>query len=296
MTYNRPNYVPLPPEYDKKAKNIYTRMSLYFDLNIYKEPRNDTLLYQYLYHIIYMLACRKKFFVSWDDYDKFAIYMATKIYLRYISPKHQEEEDKLKSVLNYCKSLLYPTKVDFLKENYAEIIGSDPKSDNDFSILRDSMIEGVQSDHRNNELILNEIIGEFEFLPKLIWKEVKKTPYTTDTVFTHRLFMSVLLTVAKGVTLSNQAISKIQKRLARGLDIDDFMLTSLMKERESSVTLWRLDNKYYNLINLLAFKVRKKCGENVGLIRQDYELSSEDVTAVLMSAYGNVARDDNEEF
>ena len=86
MTYNRPDKVYLPPEYDNKAKNIYTRMALYFDLFIYSDKRDDTLLYQYLYHIIYMLACRKKYFVSWEDYDNFALYMATKVYMRYINP------------------------------------------------------------------------------------------------------------------------------------------------------------------------------------------------------------------
>ena len=284
MTYNKPNNI------------TYVDMCIYFDKHIYDEERNDSLLYQYLYHICYMLACKKNYFVSWEDYDKFALYMATKIYLRYVSPKHGEETTKIKSVLNYCKALLYPTKVDYQKETFAEIIGSDPNSEDDFTLLNDNLRENVQSDHINDSMVLEEIFREFKNLPKLIWKEIRKTPYTKDVIFTKRLFMSVLLTLVKGLTLSNSAIAKIQRRLERGLDCDGMILDSLTKEREESLTLWRIESKYANLVNLLAFKVRKSCGESVGIVRKDFELSDEDVTAVLASAYGNVARDNNEEF
>ena len=298
MTYQRPTSVWLPPEYDDKAKNLHARMALYFDLFVYKPEgeRNDTLLYQYLYHIIYMLACKQNFFKSIDEYDNFSLYMATKVYLRYINPKHQGPEDRIVSVLNYCKGLLYPTKVDFLKETYVEILGSNPNKNEDFSLLHQSMSDGIQSDHINNDMILQDVIEEFEALPKLIRLELNKVPYTRDKLMMHRLFMSVLLTIINGVTLSNSAIDKLGRRVARGLEAEEFKLNLLLKERDSSVILWRLENKYYNLVNLLARKVRKKCGENVGLVRQDYELSNEDVAAVLASAYGNVARDDNEEF
>lgn len=284
MTYNKPN--------DKS----YVDMCIYFDEHIYLEDRNDELLYQYLYLIIYMLACKKNFFVSWDDYDAFSLYMATKVYLRYINPKHQEEEGKIKSVLNYCKNLLYPTKVDFLKENYVEILGSDPHKDGDFSQLRMTMAESVQDDHINSNELFDDIITEFENIPAIIKDVINDTPFRNDKIMYHRLFMSVLLTVAKSVTLSNSTIGRLQRRSDKGLNIESLLMAALVKERDSNVTLWRLDNMYYNLVKLLSFKVRKQCGTKVGNVRKDYELSEEDISAVLMTAYGNVLRDDNEEF
>lgn len=284
MTYNKPDNV------------TYVEMCIYFDEHIYKEPRDDTRLYQYLYHIIYMLACKKRYFASWDEYDAFALYMATKVYLRYINPEHQGPEDRIKSVLNYCKTLLYPTKVDFQKETYAEIFGSDPNRDDDFSILRDDMASSVQADHVNNDLLMADLIKEFERLSKLIWTAVSKTPYANDIILKKRLFMSVLITIVKGLTLSNSVKSKLQKRSDKGLDIDATILDSLNKERESSTTLWRLDSIYTGIVSMLAFKVRKQCGAAIDLVRREFELSDEDVNAVLATAYGNVLRDDNEEF
>ena len=102
-------------------------MCIYFDAHIYDDPlvRSDELLYQYLYHIIYMLSCKAKYFEgpnSWKKYDEFALYAATKIYLRYTT--HTDPASRIKSVLNYCKNLLYPMKVDWQKETFNEIIGS----------------------------------------------------------------------------------------------------------------------------------------------------------------------------
>lgn len=284
MTYHKPDNI------------TYVEMCIYFDKHIYDTLRNDTILYQYLYHIIYMLACKKRYFNSWEEYDAFALYMASKVYLRYINPEHQGEEDRIKSVLNYCKTLLYPTKVDFQKETYAEIFGSDPNRDDDFSILKADLVDNVQTSHTNITLMMEDLVSEFKGLSKIIWKEINKTPYATDTLLSKRLFMSVLITLIKGLTLSNAVKTKLQKKVDKGLDTESIVLESLTKEREASTTLWRLDISYTGIVSMLAFKVRKQCSENINLVRKEFELSEEDVSAVIASAYGNVLRDDNEEF
>ena len=107
--------------------------------------------------------------------------------------------------------------------------------------------------------------------------------------------MSTLLTLVKGLTLSNSIKNKLQKKVDRGLDTESVVLDALIKEREDSTTLWRLDTTYFGIVSLLAFKVRRQCGKDINLVRKGFELSDEDVNAVLASAYGNVLRDDNEE-
>lgn len=283
MTYNKPNNI------------TYTGMCIYFDKHIYSDHRDDNILYQYLYHIIYMLACKKRYFTSWEEYDAFALFMATKVYLRYINPEHQGEGDRIKSVLNYCKTLLYPTKVDFQKETYAEVFGSDPNRDDDFSILKADMESSVQSTHINNELLIKDLVSEFKQISKIIRRIIKTTPYANDVILSKRLFMSVLITLIKGLTLSNSVKNKLLKKEERGANIDNLILSALNKERDSGLTLWRLDASYADIVAMLTFRVRRACGENIQLVRQSFELSTEDVNAVLATAYGNVFRDDNEE-
>lgn len=300
MTFNLPNQVYLPPELDGKAKNIHTRMALFFDNNIYKpaEERNDTLLYQYLYHIIYMLACRARYFKRFEDYDAFAIYMATKLYLRYINPEHTEKHGKIKSVLNYCKSLLYVTKVDFQKETFCEIIGVNNKGENNGAseTLRHNIEATIQDEYCNNKNINEVIIEEITALPKIIYGVVSETPYKKESELFHRIYMSTYISVLNSVTLSNSAIAKLETMNRKNTDNDALKMTMFKGERENSIILWRLEDKYYNLIHLLTTKVRKKFSSAVSGIRQELELNADDLDAVIMSAYGNVLRDDNEEF
>lgn len=283
MTYNKPKGI------------TYVDMCKYFDAHIYSDDRDDNTLYQYLYHIVYMLACKKRYFASWAEYDAFALYMSSKVYLRYINPSHQGQDDRIKSVLNYCKNLLYPTKVDFQKETYAEIFGPTPKMDADFSGMRQDMEDRVQASHIDAGMLLDDLVAEFSGLSKVIRSEVAKTPYALDPIISRRLFMSVLLTMVNGMTLSNPACSKLAKRQKGRPDYDAAVLDALRRERDAAPTLWRLDKSFADTVHILTIKVRRKCGEKIHMVRRGFELSDDDVAAVLASAYGNVLRDDNEE-
>ena len=278
MTYNKPN--------DKS----YTDMCIYFDAHIYDDPlvRSDELLYQYLYHIIYMLSCKAKYFEgpnSWKKYDEFALYAATKIYLRYTT--HTDPASRIKSVLNYCKNLLYPMKVDWQKETFNEIIGSREINDSCYD-LQTSLENSVQASYCNNEELIEDILRVFTQLDTVIYKVVDRTPYKANPILRHRIAMSILLTLVNQTTLPTSLKDKPGEVEAK--------YNLLKKSKPDTLILWRLGESFFNLIHVLTAEVKKECSNMVGMVRADYELADEDVTAILMTAYGNVARDDNEEF
>lgn len=298
-TYNKPHKVDLPPEYDNKAKNIYSRMSIYFDLHIYDDPsvRDDDLLFRYLYLIIYMLACKEysKHFHSFEEYDEFSWFMATRLYLRYINPEHTSKYGHIVSVLNYCKSLMYHTIVDWQRETFNQIYGVD-KSGKDDGLgftLKSNMVDSIQTSYCSERNINESILDEFKYLPKCIWKVVNETPYKKDKLMIHRLYMSTLISTINSLTLSNETIMKLENKSKIN---DEVIYQQYEKERNNCVILWRLDSKYTNLVELLVRKSRIKFSEKLHEVRQDLELNEEDLNAVIMSAYGNTYRNDNEEF
>ena len=299
MTFSMPSEVWLPPELDKKAKNLHARMAVYFDANIYKpaEERNDTLLFQYLYHIIYMLACTKKYFNSFAEYDQFAMFMATRLYMRYINPKHTEKCGKIKSVLNYCKALIGHNKVDFQRETFMEIFGArlDGQDDGSGELYRADMEGALQSAHVNSHGIDEEVLDAILEVPKDVRKVVAETPYRESDPIRHRLEMSTLISVLNSVTLSNRSEARL--RAAAGTSGETALKESLYEaERNDCVVLWRLGDEYHNLVSLLVAKARRRTSDRIGRIRGSMELSSEDLNAVILSAYGNVLRDNNEDF
>lgn len=287
-TYQRPLSVVLPPKYDK-AKDLYSRMAIYFDLHIHDKERDDELLYQYLYHIIYMLTCKANYFHNWEDIDHFALFGATRIYLRAISPTNESGE-RIKSILNYVKSTLNPMKCDFQKEDFHEVIN--PDYDTDFNAVKyqESLASDVQSNYNNG--LTDDIEKEFKKVPMYIQKVVSQSPYKNDKLLCYKLYMSVLITFLNNVTLNNTTKQKLMKK---ELTNSDLILKMYEKNSTLNATLWELDTSWKDYIVILTKQLKNLMSISLFKLRQDYELSEEDLNAVIMSAYQTEPRDNSEE-
>lgn len=279
MTYNKP-------------KNVsYTDMAIFFDKNIKKSNRNDNLLYEYLYHIIYMLANKARYFHDFQDYDEFALYAAGKIYMRAIN--QDKTEKPIKSILNYVKAVIYPMKVDYQKETYDEIINPDVDERINGEKLKNNLQSPIQSEYQQG--LMDEIYKQLDFLSGYIKDVVNESPYKNDPIVLRRLYISVLLSFLNGVTITNSGLHKLKRRELKALDTDNTTIKMLEKEKEISTVLWRLDDSLTNYVEMLTNKVRKKFGRDLIEIRKSYELSEEDMTAIMMSAYSTDQNDNNEE-
>lgn len=283
MTYQIPNSVNLPPEYDN-VTDIFTRMAIYFDLHLHDNPRDDTILYRYVYHLVYMLSCKAKYFQKYSDFDEFALYAAGKIYMRAING-----ESDIKSILNYIKSVIYQRKVDYQKETFFQIF--DAENGTDTEKLRE-FIAGPALPASRQIDIMDSIIESFDSLPKIINRVIAETPYRADKTMRHRLYVSILLSFVNSLTLPTSTVKRLM-----GKDKDDLVLKELVKERENAdVLLWRLPPTLKNYVILLTRKTKHYLFNDIEEAKKYYEISEEELDAIIGSAYGNVARNDNEEF
>lgn len=279
MTYNKP-------------KNVtYTEMAIFFDKHIKKPQRDDNILYEYLYHLVYMLASKARYFHDFEDYDQFALYAASKIYMRAIN--EEKTEKPIKSILNYIKAVVYPLKVDYQKEVYDEIINPDVDDRINGERLKANLHAPILADYRDG--LMEEVYQQLDYLPKYIKETVNESPYKDDRLMCRRLYMSVLLSFLNGITFSNPGIEKLKRREIKALDTDSTALKMLEKEKETSALLWRLDESLLNYIEMLTNKVRRKFGRDLVEIKKSYELPEEDLNAIMMSAYNTDQSDSNEE-
>lgn len=275
----------------------FTKMAMYFDEHLNDKERDDGLLYQYVYHLVYMLARQKNYFQEHTDYDAFALYAATKIYLRAINQPSEDSDSQtkpIKSILNYTKAVLYPLKVDFQKETYEEIIN--PNIDNRINgdKLLNNIHNAIQSDYQWG--LFEEIFSQLESLPRYIEEVVQESPYKNDVLTARRLYMSILISFLKGITISNPGLEKVKRREDKNLKTDDVVLKMLEKERENSTTVWRLKDSMLNYVEVLTNKVRKKFGQDLIELSQSFLLDDAELESVVMSAYQGDSRDNNEEF
>jgi hypothetical protein len=80
-----------------------------------------------------MLARKGRYFNKAQYYEDFATFLATQLFFRIKNPKQFDDNskmNKIKSILNYIKAIIYSRKIVFEQEYYSQII-SQPLSEDD---------------------------------------------------------------------------------------------------------------------------------------------------------------------
>ena len=285
MTYNLPKEVILPigmPNYEKlnKAKNIYARMAIVFDYEFYEDDRNDTKLYQYLYFIFYMLACKKMYFPNkFDDYDGYALYASREIYMRAI--KFQKKGVRIKSILNYAKAVLYSMKVNYQNETFRTVIN--PKVvPFDSDSYHDRLKANIQADYDKGKS--EEVIAALGMVPNAIRAAVDGTPYAADALMRDRLYKSCLVTYINWVTLPNKYAEK-----AKSMD-DQKTIKLLNKEAACAPILIGLDADMSDYVSLLCRKAKSSVVKAITETSSGFDLDDSYVDAIIQDLFstGNV--------
>jgi hypothetical protein len=121
--------------YKKPAGMKYTEMCVYIDQNVSnianpgEHPEVEATVYNYLWLLVKALAIKKCMFKNFEDYDGYAFYSATRLFLalrkNYLNQGKVikgKQIKPIKSCLNYTKALLYPMKIEYQRETFKEII------------------------------------------------------------------------------------------------------------------------------------------------------------------------------
>lgn len=238
-----------------KPKDVtYTQMCIWCDENAYKDDCDTEKLYQYLYLIALMLAHKKKYFNHQQLYDEFALYVATRVYFRIHNPKQYIILDdgtpkmlKIKSVLNYIKSILYPCKASYETETYAQITLQNAENELAISFNFDDEIQESLSDIEVCEfrIYLQTIIKTIKKLLERIRPRYSKVDWTN-------IYLSCLLTILAQITVDNDLANKFCKN---GL-IELTDLEKLYKIQSQEVVLFHIDDSMKSLIKVLVNEIK----------------------------------------
>ena len=112
--------------FTKPAGKRYVDMCIEFDNEFYGPDRDDDKLFCYVFLLFKMFAYKSNYFRDREDYDQYAMFAASTVYMRYI--RKWARGERIKSVLNYVKKVKGPLKVTYQNENFAQIF--DPERDN----------------------------------------------------------------------------------------------------------------------------------------------------------------------
>ena len=287
-------------KYHKPPELKYTDMCIYIDANldnitkVGEYPDIENRVYEYLYHILYALACKQNFFPNFEDYDLFAMYGASELYISMRNKQANagkiirgKEVVPIKSCLNFIKSVLFPLKVNYTRQNFATVFN--PEVDQDTSIIEEDLKEGIRAQYRNDlEDDLRDIVAD---MPRFIAKVLVQTPYKYDVLMLRKLYISCQLTMLSDLTIPNKLKNKVERYNKMG---DDVKLNNMYKLNENEVILWHLPEHMKNYVRLLVIKIKHLITEEINQTRNNSDLSDEVIDNIMKTAYAQY--DEGDEF
>lgn len=277
----------------KKPHNVkYVDMAIYVDANIYSPDCDVDTCFQYLYHLFYMLAYKRKFFQNARDYDEYALYGATQVFLRYKNEKQFQQENPLpiiKSCLNYIKKVMYPLKVNFQQDTFAQMFVDELMAEQNTQALAEDMYSKAANS------MSTSLRAEFKYYLKKIAKTAKQVikdiPYRNDKVMMHNIYLSCILSFLKSVTISNKNKIRLQNKFDRKLHYDNLMETIYAEERTDEVVLFHLDASMGNYISTLVNKIKKHIVEDLKNLIGSNQISGDVIKSILASPMEDYVED-----
>lgn len=211
---------------NKPVNLKYTDLCVYIDNTVYERDENNNpialrkmssqeeeTVYNYLYMVIRALTYKKKYSLSYQDLENFIFDFTTEVYLRLTSYRQDFSKtfrDKhakrtiipIKSVLNYIKSILNFSVIDYRKANFREVLNPDFDKESDLDGCREYLENRVRESYQKSysEILLEQ----FEYIP------VYLDEILSNSIFKHNIFkqnilkLSILLTISNFITLPNK--------------------------------------------------------------------------------------------
>lgn len=269
--------------YYKKPSDLkYTDMAIWIDKNAYEKDCDDAILFEYLYHIMKMLAVQGKFFNTSQDYEDYAVYSATHIFMRYKDKRQFDDEKphtlaKIKSALNYTKKLASPLRARYIAENNKNEL-SGMVEDFVYNSLRNVILSSVDELNVSHfKLYMNDITTTIKnFLSQI--------PYRKNTAEWLNIYMSVLLTFLNSITLSKKNESNLRKmENVKGTFVQEYVSKLYDEARNEPVILFHLDETFRNYVSVLANEVRHIVYADLSEMLHTYVPSDADLVSRTLS-------------
>ena len=249
----------------------YVEMCMHIDENIMRSDLTDeeeTTIFQYLYLIIHMLAYKQQYFQNLKQYEDFAVYGATRIYMRYQASKAKGSTLKpVKSVLNYIKKTINFLRIDFTQSEYSQCGGSTEEEveecNSEYS-FRDKMSDSIDA---LSMVEFNCCLGDIIKTAKAFLKQI---PYYSDKKTWLNIYTSCMLTFLNSVTLPRRKIEQV-RNLKESAQVKERYLDDLyIKEAENSTILYHLDESMRDYITVLTRELKHAIAKDLSLQSSTY--------------------------
>lgn len=262
---------------------------IWVDENINKPNCDTSKAYTYLSDIIYAIGGKKQLFKDKETLRRFADELAASVYFRMTTPKQFLPEDDpkyqkpIKSCLNYINSIIYLRKIKFIENENKEIIEIE-----DYNSLFEDSARKIYSDF--NDLVGIFTIDYFTRLNRIIWDEIKTGPYANDKVLCGRIYNSILISLLRAFTLSNN--EKLRIKEIKNIEDEELKTNSenyfndvILQKNKNIAMVYNLKIKWLPYIKYLIQKIKHKIMLDLRELNTHYQISDEVISDILASQW-----------
>ena len=240
----------------------YTEMAIFIDNKINSlEPlseKDTELIYIYLYHLVRMLAYKKHFFNKTEYYDDFSLMVAGDMMNRLIyNPKLNEVDEfgnpkmcRLKSILNYLKSILYGRKVLFEQQNYSQKISP---LDSNVKLTEFSFANQIKETRRKH--IDSNIKLYFGDLSKTLSSFINSNCIYKDKIIRKNIKISCYLSLLNSIIFTEQVSDNVKIKYKTTESKFNYLCAEYENNRKNCIILYHLDESYRNYITILVRRI-----------------------------------------
>ena len=194
-------------QWRKDANMKYTDMCIFIDQHVSQlndpncPPELANTIYNYLWLLVKALAIKKRMFNSFQDYDGYSFYAANRLY--FALKRNLENQGKvikgkeikpIKSCLNYTKALLYPMKIEYLKEEYdAGKTEEEIAKRFDTFRFKQQLKESMWGEQGGKDQFTLWVQDTFQNFSKSVDNVLKRAPFAPDTLDYKKLKISIAI-------------------------------------------------------------------------------------------------------
>lgn len=258
-----------------KPKGVsYTQMCIDIDREFYEDNPDYNKLFNYMWCLGYMLAAKRRYFNNTTDYEEFAAYMAYDTYKRMIDPTRS----RVKSVLNYMKSVLFFRKCAFSSMKSREIIDPEFNKNWDPVTYTESYKESLEKSNR--ERITSYVIETFKNTPTMIKKYIPRV-YRSDKKICENIYISCLLSLISKFTLSNSSKELLDSKLEVASTFNDVKF--YRKHLDDDIIMWHLPSEFEPVVLVIINKIQRYIIDDISEILDTIKVSDHEFESIISS-------------
>lgn len=255
-------------QFAKPSNMRYVDLCIYIDKTFYTPERDDSKCFEYMCILAYMLANKANYFTSTDDYTAYACFLAQSTYQRMANPN----KVKIKSVLNYMRSIMYFRKVSYLRDSFSEVI--DPEYNKEWNSDLYIEKETKRLESKNHYLLQELIFDILQSIPQVIKDNIPEV-YKRNKLTFRRLYLSCLISFLSQITLNKDREDYYEAKQETVTTFNDSEY--LNKHRGDNLRYWRISSDLEPVVKIVLNKTKHSLIQDIYETMDEFKIDQDEL-------------------